>query len=135
MVAYHSFQAIFSMDLMHETNLASFKKPYAITMVVVSAVTYMVVIGSILFVSRRKAIPYIVALFRSLVPARLALAKDKSTSDRPAEVTDAEWEKHGQSGPWSGFLAAPGPTPRRRWRWMGRGDDAEANKPEGNASV
>lgn len=95
MVAYHSFQAIFSMDLMHETNLASFKKPYAITMVVVSAVTYMVVIGSILFVSRRKAIPYIVALFRSLVPARLALAKDKSTSDRPAEVTDVEWEKHG----------------------------------------
>ncbi|KAH6641214.1 hypothetical protein F5144DRAFT_562857 [Chaetomium tenue] len=130
--------AIFSMDLMHDTDLASLKRPYTITMVVVSLVTYMVVIGSILFVDRRKAIPYIAALFRSLVPARLALGKDKPTSERPTEITDADWEKHGQSGPWSSFLAGPGPKPRRRWRWRGsreRGGDVEANKPAGNANV
>ncbi|EAQ86287.1 predicted protein [Chaetomium globosum CBS 148.51] len=130
--------AIFSMDLVHDTDLSGLKRPYTITMVVVSLVTYMVVIGSILFVDRQKAIPYIVALFQSLTPVRLAPAKDRSGLDRPTEITDAHWEKHGQSGPWSGVLAGPGLKPRRRWRWRDsweKGDDVEANKAGGNANA
>ena len=121
------------MDLLHDTDLAGFKSPYAITMAVVAVFTYLVVIGSIVVVDRRKAIPCITAFLRSLVPACLGAAKDKSTSDDPAEITDADWEKH-QSGPWSGFLAGPGTKPRRRWKWRGKGD-VEASKPGGDANV
>jgi hypothetical protein len=121
------------MDLMHETNLAGLKRPYGITMAVVSVFTYMIVLGCILILNRRKAVPYIAAVLQSLVPACLAEAKKERTSDRPDEITDADWEKH-QSGAWSGVLAGPGPKPRRRWRWKGKGD-VEANMPEGNAGV
>ena len=128
----HSLQAIFSMDLMHEAKLASLKRPYTIIMAVVSVFTYMIVLGCILFLNRRKAIPYIAAFFRSLIPACLAQAED-----RPDVITDTDWEKHGQCGPWSGFLSGPGPKPRRRWKWKGKGDvtDVEASKPEGDANV
>ncbi|KAK3297305.1 uncharacterized protein B0H64DRAFT_457373 [Chaetomium fimeti] len=125
--------AVFSMDLLHETNLANFKSPYAIAMATVSIVTYLVVFGSVLFVDRKKAMPYMIARLRALVPARLASGGSQPSSNMPSEITDAEWERHGQSGPWSGFLAAPVLKPRRRWKW--RKGDVKANKPEGNASV
>ncbi|KAK4040038.1 hypothetical protein C8A01DRAFT_46610 [Parachaetomium inaequale] len=106
--------AVFSMDLLHDEKLAFLKSTYAATIVTASVVTYIVAFGLVLFVDRRKVVPYLIGRPQSLVPAFLLSGKGTAPSGMPTEITEKAWLENGQSGPWSGFLAAPAPTPRQR---------------------
>jgi hypothetical protein len=129
------------MDLFHEKELAGMKSQYTVTMAVVAIATYIAAVGLVAFVDRRKVIPYLMERLSAMRPKRLLLLlrKDKDDlDDLPTEIGDEEWEKFGQSGPWTGSLAAP-PAPtarqRRKAKKQQRKEAAGADTPEAELSV
>jgi hypothetical protein len=72
------------MDLLHDEKLNYLKGPYTATIVTVSVATYIVALGFVLFVDRRKVMPYLIGLLQSMVPAFLG-SKKGTTQIRHAD--------------------------------------------------
>ncbi|KAL2168718.1 hypothetical protein VTG60DRAFT_6889 [Thermothelomyces hinnuleus] len=111
--------SFFSMDLLHERDLGGLKQWYIVSIVLVSVVTYGIAFSFILWLSgdRQKFVASLVEYFQNIVPSFL-VPSNKRTSSTPTEITEEDWQKFGQSGPWSGFLAAPPPPSWRERRRM-----------------
>jgi hypothetical protein len=129
------------MDLFHEKELAGMKSQYTVTMAAVAIATYIAAVGLVAFVDRRKVIPYLTECLSAMRPARLLLLLRKSNNnldDFPTEIGEEEWEKFGQSGPWSGSLAAPADSNQRQRRKLKKKRDkkaVEADATEAELSV
>ena len=129
------------MDLFHEKELAGMKSQYTVTMAAVAIATYIAAVGLVAFVDRRKVIPYLTERLSAMRPTRLLplLRKGNNNPDNlPTEIGEEEWEKFGQSGPWSGSLAAP-PAPtarqRRKAKKKQRKEAAGTDTPEAELTV
>jgi hypothetical protein len=121
------------MDLFHEKELAGMKSQYTVTMAAVAIATYIAAVGLVAFVDRRKVIPYLTECLSAMRPARLLLLlrkRNNNLDDLPTEIGEEEWEKLGQSGSWSGSLAAPADSNQRQRRKLRKKKDRKAVEAE-----
>ena len=132
-------QALFSMDLLHEKELAGIKSQYTVTMATVAIATYIAAIGLVVFVDRRKVTPYLMERLSTMSPTRLLQRRSNNhgPGDMPTEIGAEEREKSGQSGPFSEPLAAsPTPIPPQKRKTKRKGKKAAgAETPEAELSV
>lgn len=76
------------MDLLHDREISFLRSQYAGAMVTVSVVTYVVAIGLVLFVDRRKVKPFLVKRLSNLGPSLSFQGKEKTGSHEGGAKTD-----------------------------------------------